>query len=98
MAVSNTEKALTELMDYTNRCFELMTGGEDIEKLVIHMETAEFLIDYITKREKPVKPTVGCVTEYDGIQTKWYRCGGCGTPVTKPDKYCHMCGRAMDWE
>ena len=42
----------------------------------------------------PIKPEKGGIPI---ASTWWYMCGNCKTGLNPGDKYCHECGRAIDW-
>ena len=48
----------------------------------------------LLKEQEPVKPE----QEHSGGGTTWWNvCGACRTAINPNDKYCHECGRAIDW-
>ncbi len=47
----------------------------------------------ILKEQEPVKPKRGV-----GELIWWNECGSCKTVLRPNDKYCHECGRKIEWE
>lgn len=57
--------------------------------------TPEELKNELLKAQEPVKPKRA--SSSSGV-TWWNICGNCKTAINPNDKYCHECGRVVQWE
>lgn len=78
------------------------TRGRRSDALYYSELSRRILCDMIARLEEPnvAKAISNDEEEPSFLSDAWgaeFRCGGCGFPVMRGDRYCSRCGAEIDW-
>lgn len=60
--------------------------------------TVAIEIRELLKAQKPVKPRVWIPKNQTWATVRGYYCTNCDTNISMGDRYCHHCGRGIQWD
>ena len=98
-------KALNEKYSSRNILVEL-DFESNYHKATMSKNEAEFIrwlcgrAYEMLKMKEPIAPQIGWQKKgfSEDDWSNWYKCGECGEPIDKGDKFCRECGRAVKWD
>lgn len=62
-----------------------------------YAQTCKDALELIKARKKKYRPGIGGASAVGGVSSWWYKCGACGFPTDRGDRFCRYCGEAEDW-
>lgn len=92
------EKAKTELARSVYDMIDFIPVPKNTyEAILFQIEHKDEEIRRLQNRNKPMIPCSSNPLDYPK-QNKIYWCGDCNERISKGDKFCRHCGRAVKWE
>lgn len=84
-------KGMEEISDYFYSVYRRSTDREEINKAKDRCDVAEDALALL-KEQDAVAPN----PIHNSF--RWFACGKCDCSITKEDRFCPRCGRAVKWE